>query len=342
MNPCAVPFTRLAVILGLLVSDMSLPAAAASERIRVILDSDANNEVDDQHGIAYLLFSGGAFDVEGITVNRTRNGGGLDQHVAEARRVVSLCGGDSAIPVIPGADKAFNDIKGQLDRPDFDGAAAVNFIIQRARDSDERRLVLIPIGKLTTIALALAKDPAIASKLRIVWLGSNYPEPGEYNQDEDEPALNYILNTSVDFEIALVRSGKPSGTAAVRATLEEIRRIMPGAGPTIDPPVAGRHGDRFTCFGDYSVSLFKNVKLNGDPPSRSLYDMAAVAIVKNVNWANPRDIPAPILKDGRWSERPDNPRKIVIWENFNRDSIMADFYQQMKHPQLAQSGRPAR
>jgi hypothetical protein len=38
----------------------------------VILDTDANNELDDQHAIAYLLFNGQVFDVEGITVNRTR------------------------------------------------------------------------------------------------------------------------------------------------------------------------------------------------------------------------------------------------------------------------------
>ncbi len=339
MNPRALPFARFALTLALLVCGFTLPATAAPEKIRVILDSDANNEVDDQHAIAYLLFSRGTFDVEGITVNRTRNGGGLDQHLAEARRVVSLCGAGPALPVLPGADKAFNDIKGQLDRPDFDGAEAVNFIIQRAKASDDRRLVLLPIGKLTNVALALTKDPTIASKLRIVWLGSNYPEPGEYNQDDDEPALNYILNTGVDFEIALVRAGKPSGTAAVRTSLEEIQRIMPGAGPKIDPPVAGRHGDQFACFGDYSVSLFKNVKLNGEPPSRSLYDMAAIAIVKNGTWASPRGIPAPILQDSRWSERPENPRKIVIWENFNRDSIMADFYERMVHPQLARSTR---
>jgi len=339
VNSRTTPIALFAIILCLLVANFTLPASAAPEKVRVILDTDANNELDDQHAIAYLLFSRDAFDVEGITVNRTRNGGGMDQHLAEARRVVRLCGSDFAIPVIPGADKAFNDIKGQLEHPDFDGAEAVNLILQRARASDGRKLVLLPIGKLTTIALALAKDPSIASKLRIVWLGSNYPEPGEYNQDDDEPALNYILNTGVDFEIALVRSGKPSGTAAVVATHEEIQRIMPGTGPRIDPPVAGRHGDQFACFGDYSVSLFKNIKLYGNPPSRSLYDMAAVAIVKNRTWASPRGIPAPILKDGRWSERPDNPRRIVIWENFNRAAIMADFYQHMTHPQPAITDR---
>ena len=332
MFPIAFHLAVLAGTLALLVSGAALPASAAPEKIRVILDTDANNEVDDQHAIAYLLFSGETFDVEGITVNRTRNGGGLDKHVAEAKRVVQLCGLDSTISVTPGADKNFNDIREHLDQPDFDGAEAVNLIIQRARASSERRLVLLPIGKLTNVALALAKDPAIASKIRIVWLGSNYPERGEYNQDDDVPSLNYILDMGVDFEIALVRNGKTSGTAAVRATREEILQKMPGMGPRIDPPVTGRHGGKFSCFGDYSANLFDKIDLYGNPPARALFDMAAIAIVKNKAWANPREIPAPTVKDGDWVERQGNPRKIVIWENFDRAAIMADFYQRMIRP----------
>lgn len=310
----------------------SLAAPPNSERIRVILDTDANNELDDQHAIAYLLFSGDAFDVEGITVNRTRAGGGVEQHLAEAQRVVRLCGLDSKIPVLRGADKSFNEIRSQLGQPDFDGSEAVNFIIDRAKADDGRRLVLLPVGKLTNIALALAKEPAIVPRVRVVWLGSNYPDPGEYNQVNDEPSLNYILDTGVEFEIALVRYGKPSGTDAVRATLTEIREIMPGKGPKIDPPVVGRHGGEFRCFGDYAVSLFENIQLHGNPPSRALFDMAAVAIAKNPAWATAAEIPAPILKDGRWLNRPDNPRKIILWENFDRKAIMADFYERMKSP----------
>ncbi|MCP5546858.1 MAG: nucleoside hydrolase [Akkermansiaceae bacterium] len=333
--------TSAAIILGLLAPCVISHARAEPEKIRVILDTDANNELDDQHAIAYLLFSGDTFNIEGVTVNRTRNGGGLDKHLAEARRVVRLCGSENTVPVLPGADRDFNRIKGDLERPDFDGAEAVDFILRKAREPENRQLVLLPIGKLTNIALALAKDPSIASRVRIVWLGSNYPEPGEYNQNDDEAALDFILHTNVRFEIALVRSGKPSGTAAVVATLDEINRTMPGTGPRIDPPVTGRHGDRFSCFGDYSVSLFKNIKLHGSPPARSLYDMAAVAIVRNAAWATPRSIPAPILKDGKWSERPDNPRKIVLWENFDRAAIMNDFHNRMDHPQLTGSRSPA-
>ncbi|MDI6451076.1 DUF4038 domain-containing protein [Anaerobaca lacustris] len=330
----------LAALCLLAVSGISL-GQSNPDKIRVILDTDANNELDDQHAIAYLLFNGDVFDVEAITVNRTQGGGGVDQHLAEAQRVVRLCALDSKIPVLRGADKSFEEIKGQLNRPDFDGAEAVNFIIERAKAADARRLVLLPVGKLTNIALALAKEPSIIPKVRVVWLGSNYPDPGEYNQVNDEPSLNYILDTGVDFEIAIVRYGKPSGTDAVRATLPEIRRIMPGKGPKIDPPVTGRHGGAFTNFGDYAINLFGNIQLYGDPPSRALFDMAAVAIVKNPAWARAVEMPAPILKDGRWVDRPDNPRNIILWEDFDRDAIMADFYDRMTNYQLAQPGRAA-
>jgi hypothetical protein len=311
--------------------------APPAQPIRVILDTDANNELDDQHAIAYLLFNGHVFDVEGITVNRTRAGGDIHQHYAEAVRVVQLCSLQDQVKVYRGADGSFADIQSQLAQPDFDGAEAVNFIIQQAKAADRRRLVLLPIGKLTNIALALAKDPSIASKIRVVWLGSNYPEPGEYNQVNDEPSLNYILDSGVDFEIALVRYGKPSGTDAVRATLPEIQRIMPGKGPRVSPAVKGRHGGDYHHFGDYAVSLFENIELHGNPPSRALFDMAAVAIVKNPAWATAVTLPAPILKDAQWIDRPDNPRRIILWENFDRPAILKDFYDAMTHVRLTGS-----
>jgi purine nucleosidase len=304
-------------------------------RTRVLLDTDANNEVDDQHALAYMLFSGDAFDVAGISVNRTRNGGDVEKHAEEAERIVKLAGLERRFTVTRGANGSFDEIAPHIDQRDFDGAAAVDLIIRRAHESAVQPLVLLPIGKLTNIALALKKDPSIASKVRIVWLGSNYPEPGEYNQENDEAALEYILDVDVPFEIVLVRYGTPSGTAAVRLTGEEIRATMPGKGPRIQEPVVGRNGGRFTSFGDYSVDLFEHIKLDGNPPSRALYDMAAVAIVKNPAWAHAVRIPAPRLVDGKWVARPGNRRTIVYWENFDRDAIIKDFHASMDRPVLA-------
>lgn len=319
------------IILLLIISLFFSGCKVEPKKTRVILDTDANNELDDQHAIAYMLFDGNCFNVEGITVNKTKNGGDVEEHFKEAERVVKLCNLYPEIIIYRGANGTFDEINEHVNDSDFDGIDAVNFIIARANEKSDRRLVLLPIGKLTNIALALFKDPSIASKVRIVWLGSNYPDPGEYNQENDISALNYILDVNVDFEIILVRYGKSSGTDAVRVYLSDIEKKMPGKGPHISNPVIGRHGNTFTNFGDYSVDLFKNIELQGTPPSRALFDMAAVAIVKNPSWAISSQTPAPKLVDGNWVEHLENPRKITIWENFDKEKIIEDFYSTMEN-----------
>jgi inosine-uridine nucleoside N-ribohydrolase len=310
-------------------------STTAAVKTRVIFDTDANNEVDDQHALAYLLFNGQKFAVEGVTVNATKNGGDIDEQYVEAERILKLANLFGKIPLLKGANAGYNDIKQQVSKSNFDGYKAVDFIIQKAKKSSQQQLVLIAVGKLTNVALALHKEPSIVKNLRVVWLGSNYPEPGEYNQDNDTAALNYVINTRVPFEMVTVRYGKPSGTDAVKVTQEEINKRMPGKGPKVSTPVTGRHKEAFTTFGDYSVNLFEHIKYYGNPPSRALFDMAAVAIVKNPSWANVIEIPAPILQNNAWVNRPTNSRKIKVWENFKREEIMQDFYKTMEQYVLA-------
>ncbi len=298
----------------------------------VIFDTDANNEVDDQHALAYLLFSGDYFAVEGITVNATSGPGGsrepshVAEHFDEARRVMQLCGVYDNIPLFTGADGSFEEIRNYIDDPNFDGHEAVDFIIEQALKNRGQELILLPVGKLTNIALALLKEPRIADNIRIVWLGSNYPRPGEHNQFWDVEAMNFILDVDVPFEIVLVRGGDPSGTAAVRVTQAQIIHRMPGKGPRISEPVTGRHGGTFYNWGDYSANLFEMYGMGGNPPGRPLYDQAAVAIVKNPEWAENYEHPAPLYVDGEWVERPDNERVVTIWEWFDIYGIINDYF----------------
>jgi purine nucleosidase len=298
----------------------------ASTRIPVILDTDANNELDDQHALAYLMLNEDVFEPVGITVNATWNGGNVGEHLKEAERVVSLCGKEGRIPVLKGANGGFEEIRGHIGEPDFDGHPAVDFIIGEAMKDRDRTLVVIPVGKLTNLALALLKEPAIARRIRVVWLGSNYPERGEYNLENDIPSMEYVLHTGVPFEIATVRYGKPSGTGAVKVSLNEILEKMPGMGPRVSVPVIGRHGGEFTCFGDYSANLFSHVGHFEEDSSRSLFDMAAVAIVKDPSWAGALEIPCPVYTDSGWVEQPGNPRKVMIWEDFDKEGILTDFF----------------
>lgn len=297
----------------------------ANTKIPVIFDTDANNELDDQHALAYLLLNRDTFDVKGITVNATKNGGNIDEQYKEAERVLKLLKLDKEIPLLKGANGSFTDIMPHTAENNFDGAAGVNFIIQQAKQAPET-LSVIAVGKLTNVALALKKDPSIAEKMRVVWLGSNYPEPGEYNQDNDTASMNYVLQTNVPFEMVTVRYGKPSGTDAVRVTPEEVKKRAAGKGPTVSEPVIGRHGGEFYNFGDYSVNLFEHINLHGNPPSRALFDMAAVAVVKNPEWAEASSIPSPILRDNKWVEQPGNKRRIIVWQNFDKEKIIADYF----------------
>ncbi len=302
-----------------------------NEKIRLIIDSDTNNELDDQHAIAYALFNGDIFDVEGITVNKTHSGGDIEKQKAEAVRVVKLCDSYPKVGVYRGANGSYKDIVEHIGEPDFDGAEAVNFIIKRAHASNKRKLLIIPIGKLTNISIAIKKDPSIIPKIKVLWLGTNYPENvPEYNFSNDTSAVNPVLDSKVEFGIAVVGYESSTGTASVLAATKDIREIMPGQGPHIDNPVVGRHGGEFYNFGDYSVNLFNNTT----DSHRALYDMAAIAIVKNPNWAIPDTIGAPKFVDGHWINRPDNDHKIIIWDNFKQKEIMNDFYSTMKNYKL--------
>jgi purine nucleosidase len=305
-------------------------------RHHVIFDTDANNEIDDQHALAYLLFSGDVFAVEGVTVNKTI--GHVDRDYEEAKRIMRLSTVYGDIPLYKGANGSFEEIKGYLDSPEFDGHEAVDFIIEQALRNRGQELILLPVGKLTNIALALKKEPAIAENIRIVWLGSNYPKPGEHNQNHDIPAMNYILDIDVPFEMVTVRYGEPSGTTAVSVTQAQILHRMPGKGPRISEPITGRHGGQFDNWGDYSVNLFENYRMEGSPPARPLFDQAAVAIVKNPEWAESYEHPAPVFTDGQWIERPENERKIIIWEWFDIYGIINDFFITMDNYEIA--GRP--
>ncbi|MAJ31191.1 MAG: nucleoside hydrolase [Flavobacteriaceae bacterium] len=310
----------------LLLLVISFKWSISQERkIPIILDTDANNELDDQHALAYLFFNEETFDIKGITVNTTYNGGEIDQHYDEANRVADLCDVSGKYLILKGANSNFDELKAQVQSENFDGKTAVDFIIKEAHKSKKEKLVIAAIGKLTNVALAVEKDPSIKNQIRLVWLGSNYPEPGEYNQENDIPSLNYLLEQDLDFEIVTVRYGKKSGSDAVKVSLDEVQKKMKDKGPEVKP-VIGRHGGSFTNFGDYSIELFSKIDLYGNPPSRALFDLVALAVLKNSQWGKKRSIPTPTVVAKKWVDRPQNQNRITLWENFDRKAIINDFY----------------
>ena len=79
-----------------------------------------------------FFLSGDTFVLEGITVNKTNNGGDIFEQAAEAERVIKLCGMDDRISVSLGATASFLDIESNVDQQKFDGVDAVDLMIKRA------------------------------------------------------------------------------------------------------------------------------------------------------------------------------------------------------------------
>ena len=295
--------------------------------IPILIDTDANNELDDQHALAYAFFNAETFDIKGITVNATFGGGDAAQQMVEAERVMQLCNVSGKYPLIKGATLNFDTLSTLITMDSFDGSKAVDFIISEVMKMAEQnqKLILVPIGKLTNIALALMKKPEIKEHIRIVWLGSNYPDPGEYNLENDIPAMNYILSLNVPFEMVTVSYGKLTGSDFVKVTPAIMEEKMKGKGP-VDAPVNGRNGGTFTSFGDYSINLFSHIDLYGDPPSRALFDLVALAVTKNGSWGQKRTVKSPIMADSIWVTNDKINRDVIVWENFDRDAILEDFF----------------
>jgi len=312
------------------VDDTNSGMGGNNQKFNIIFDTDTNNELDDQHALAYLLSNGDFFNLEAITVNATSLGGDINRHFDEALRILKLYNLENRINIFKGANGRFENIEQNWNPNNFDGIAAADIMIEKTL---EKETLIVAVGKLTNVALALRKDPSLANRTRVIWLGSNYPSSGEYNLENDTSSVNYVIESGVPLEIVTVRLGTSlPGSSEVFVSVNKIRDIMPGLGPRATSSVTGRDGGQFMHFGDYSINLFDNI----GKEIRSLFDLVALSILKNPAWGNQESIPAPILVNGNWVDRPDNNREITIWGDFNSDLILEDFFESIENYSLVE------
>jgi purine nucleosidase len=341
------------------------PTAAGAERMRLIIDTDAMAEVDDQHALAYALFSGNHFEVEGITVNRgsdyperteRRPYFGtvtIDDHFREAVNVARMCASPH-VPVLKGPAGNYRQLKGNINNSTFDGSDAVNFIIERAHAPSDRPLHIYAMGNLTNVALALLKDPTIATKIEIWWIGTFWPsDDADNNHAGDLDAVDALLANAQNVPFNII----PWPHEVV--TFAEIKDRMTGRGPQVSPAISGLRGDgpEFTCFGDYSVYLFNRfVGARQKEHGRSLLDLIGFSAVKNnVGKFTPHEMGAPtfVVEEesetgsqahrypGTWVENDDNPRRVTMWTSPNREAVYKDFFKTMDEYVLVGSTLPA-
>jgi purine nucleosidase len=106
----------------------------------------------------------------------------------------------------------------------------VDAIIDYCLGADESSVTLCPVGPLTNIGMAIAKEPKILPKIReILWMGGAFAEPGnttelaEFNAYVDPHAAHVVFTSGVPLTIfpldvthsALAASGTEVAAAAV-------------------------------------------------------------------------------------------------------------------------------
>jgi len=147
------------------------------EPLRVVLDCDTKNEVDDQFAIAHALGSPEALDVRAvISCHNTTADGPLSRDVyqEEAERVVGLCGKTGLVPCIPGA------IGPMEDRRTGVPSEGLEFMVEEARRGP---LTVIATGPATDVASLSLTAPEARENLRVVWLGG-FGDEGTYGRWE--------------------------------------------------------------------------------------------------------------------------------------------------------------
>ncbi len=167
-------------------------------QLRVIIDTDTANEVDDQWAIALALGFPERLKIEGfVAAHYGQRGGaqGIAKSRASLEATLAAAGQAGKFTLKNGSDPITY-------RDRAPGSEGVDFIIATARTATpENPLWLILLGAATDGAAALLKDPAIADRLVIFWHGrSTWPERcNNFNATNDPVAAALLFELPCRF-----------------------------------------------------------------------------------------------------------------------------------------------
>ena len=176
--------------------------AAPTEKIRVVIDTDTANEIDDQFAITWALMSPDRLDVEAIYAapfyadwhpGADSPAEGMEKSYDKILRVLSMMDVSPDGFVYKGATSFLPAIDEPV--PDND---AVTDLIAKARQPG--LLYVVAIGAITNVASAILRAPDIIDNIVVVWLGSHapwWPDTREFNHMQDVPAARVVFDSGV-------------------------------------------------------------------------------------------------------------------------------------------------
>ncbi|NLS01733.1 nucleoside hydrolase [Rhizobium sp. P38BS-XIX] len=283
-------------------------------KVRVVLDTDTYNEIDDQFAMVQMLLSKERFDVEAIYAapffnkRSTGPGDGMELSYQEILRLLER------LDISPDGlvHRGVTEYVGP--KKEARQAAAVDDLIARARaGSPDNPLYVIAIAAISNIASALLKAPDIIDRIVVVWLGGHaleWPDTIEFNLKQDVGGAQVVFDSGVPLVLVPCRGV----TTHLHSTVPEIERH-------VEP-----HGS----IGEFLAMRFKEYSDDHLGWSKEIWDMAPVGWLLNPDWAPSVIAPAPILSDQMtWSvDRRRHPIRYVTF--VDRDPILKDFFVKLK------------
>lgn len=296
------------------------------KKVRVIVDSDAACECDDQYAIAHALMSQ---KVEVCALTAEHFGGSVPgsamQSYQEMKKVVSLMELEH-VKILHGCDHAMTSETQAVP------SEATSFIIEEALRDDERPLFIICQGAVTNVASALIMRPEIGKKITVIWVGgTNYPIGGyEFNSLNDVNAGNVLLSSEADIWML---------PAEVYSTLqvgfeELLHKVAP----------YGKIGKYL-----YENTIRENIKMTERmakiaPPTKpseylgfpnggswALGDSCALGLLLSSNSGEYENIIAPRIRMDGGYDIPEDGKKIRYYRNVNTRFILEDFYCKLQY-----------
>jgi len=298
MRACAAS-TLTVILLALAWPAMAQPSSA---KYRVIIDSDAKNEIDDQYAITYALKHP---DLQVLAINATQfaQPGSMQQSYEEIKKILELMNLTNKVRVCQGAEQAL------IDRQTPQPSEAAQCIIAEAMASPEK-LYIVAHGALTNVASAYLLNPDIAARVELYWLGGSFwPEGGrEFNAENDPYALQVVMDSLLS--VHLIPAHGVGGLLGL-SYYEASRRL--------------RHTER---IGDFLAERFAQI---GDA-SRAIWDLSAPALLLHPEWGKQIQVPAPVVTDDlRYLSKPER-KNITVFTDLDADKIFEDFFSRFVRP----------
>ena len=298
-----------------------LLAIPAPGRLRVVLDTDTYNEIDDQYALAYSLLSPERISLEAIYAapfvnNRSTSAArGMEKSYEEILRLLNFFSHVDKSIALRGSDRFF----GRKDRP-VDSPAARD-LIERAMQPGDGPLYVLTIGGPVNVSSAIVMEPKIKEKIVVVWLGGTpryRPSATEFNLRQDVIASQVLFDSGVP----LVQIPTKNVAEHLRTTIPELEQHLRGR---------SRLGDYlYGQFLQYfAVSMNRQGQNEGFPWSKVIWDISAVAWLNNPEWVPSEIAPSPVLTDDMRWESASGRHNIRVATNVDRDAVFNDLFSRL-------------